>query len=394
MYIRRWIEDKIKDLLKIFPVIVISGPRQVGKTTLLKNSILFKNAKYISFDDLGTLAILSESPSMVIPDSDIVIIDEVQRFPQILLEIKKIVDENPKRKFILSGSSNLLLLKNVSESLAGRAYYLYLQPFTCSEIKGYKNNFSSLLNADFDFKYPSHLNLEKQIFKGLFPKLIEFDKNIEITYWWQGYINTYLEKDLRSISNIQNLPQFANFIITTAERVGNLLNETSISNHTNISQSTISRYINLLETLFISFRVYQFRLSLAQGIKKMPKIYIADTGLICSLLKIKDQKIPQYLKGKLFENFIFQQLLVHTSLMGAELFFWREKQKEIDFIISYNHNIFPIEVKLSKKVNIADAKNIIEFSKRTKISNGFVIYNGNEIIQIGKKIYAIPWYLL
>jgi hypothetical protein len=242
----------------------------------------------------------------------------VQRFPQILLEIKKIVDENPKRKFILSASSNLLLLKNVSESLAGRAYYLYLQPFTCSEIKGYKNNFSSLLNADFDFKYPSHLNLEKQIFTGLFPKLIEFDKNIEITYWWQGYINTYLEKDLRSISNIQNLPQFANFIITTAERVGNLLNETSISNHTNISQSTIYRYLNLLETLFISFRVYQFRLPLAQGIKKRPKIYMADTGLICSLLKIKEQKIPLYLKGKLFENFIFQQLLVHTSLMEAD----------------------------------------------------------------------------
>jgi predicted AAA+ superfamily ATPase len=126
----------------------------------------------------------------------------------------------------------------------------------------------------------------------------------------------------------------------------------------------------------------------------MPKIYIADTGLICSLLKIKDQKIPLYLKGKLFENFIFQQLLVHTSLMEAELFFWREKQKEIDFIISYNHNIFPIEVKLSKKVNIADAKNIIEFSKKNKIGNGFIIYNGNETIEIGKNIYAIPWYLL
>jgi len=166
------------------------------------------------------------------------------------------------------------------------------------------------------------------------------------------------------------------------------------SNHTNISQSTISRYINLLETLFISFRVYQFRLSLVQGIKKMPKIYIADTGLICSLLKIKDQKIPLYLKGRLFENFVFQQLLVHTSLMEAELFFWREKQKEIDFIISYNHNIFPVEVKLSKKVNIADAKNIIEFSKKNKISNGFIIHNGNEIIEIGKNIYAIPWYLL
>jgi len=394
MYIRRWIEDKIKVLLKIFPVIVLSGPRQVGKTKILKNSTLFKKAAYISFDDLGTLAILSESPSMVIPDSDIVIIDEVQRFPQILLEIKKIVDENPKRKFILSGSSNLLLLKNVSESLAGRAYYLYLQPFTCSEIKGCKDNFSSLLNKKFNFKNPSRPNLEKQIFKGLFPKLIEFDKDIEITYWWKGYVNTYLEKDLRSISNIQNLPEFANFIITTAERVGNLLNETSISNHTNISQSTISRYINLLETLFIFFRVYQFQSSLSKGIKKRPKIYIADTGLICSLLKIKDQKIPQYLKGKLFENFIFQQLLVHTSLMEAELFFWREKQKEIDFIISYNHSIFPIEVKLSKKVNIADAKNIIEFSKKIKINNGFIIYDGNEINQLGKNIYAIPWYLL
>ena len=254
-YIRRWMEDLISEALETVPVVVLTGPRQVGKTTLLRSAEKLKGATYFSFDDLRVLAAVRDSPQDFLPDEPLVILDEVQRYHPVLLEIKRIVDMDPGRKFVLSGSANLLLLRDVSESLAGRALHLALSPFSMGERQGEPASLAFLENPRGLKAGPRPGDLDRVLFRGFFPRPMDFEKESQIGLWWKGFLSTYMEKDMRDLANISNLPEFARTVTALGEITGNLLNVLSLSRDTGVPQSTLSRYINMLETLFLFRRI-------------------------------------------------------------------------------------------------------------------------------------------
>ena len=248
-YKKRWISSSIKSAIESFPAVVISGARQVGKSTFLKNE--FPRFKYISLDNFSMLEQAHRDPASLWLDTDHIIIDEAQKSPSILPAIKLAIDNaHRKIKFLISGSSNLLLLKNVSESLAGRAVYFEMLPMSYGEIQGNErpNNFLKLWEPDarlpedeLTFKDPI-----PYLLKGFMPPLLYLTNRNDILLWWEGYVKTYIERDIRELSQVESLIDFRRFLEASALRTGNILNQTEVGRDTGISQSTVFRYTQLL----------------------------------------------------------------------------------------------------------------------------------------------------
>jgi len=385
MYVKRWLEEKIKGYLKIFPVVVVIGPRQSGKTTMVKK--VFKEAQYINFDDVYTLYTARKDPKSVIPYHDIVILDEVQRLPDILLAIKEIVDNEQGRRFVITGSSNLLMMSKISETLAGRAAYVKLRPFTLGEVMGFHPTLDELVNG----KIPDRkmdLDLFEVIKKGLFPRAFLMDEGWD--EWYRMYMATYVEKDVRSLQNILDYTPFAAFVTSLMYNISEILNESEISRELGIPQNTISRYLSLLETLMIFERVPRYD-SRGKGLKKRKKVYAVDTGLVCNVLRIEPED-PW--KGKLFENLMYLQLVSQAEFFGYEIFYYRDNELEVDFLVKSDKGITLFEIKASENIGLIDIKKLINAFDRTKANYAYIVYMGKTIQRISNKIFIIPWFLL
>jgi predicted AAA+ superfamily ATPase len=251
IYKPRWVGPSIRAAIKTFPVVVISGARQVGKSTFLQNE--FPDFKYISLDDYSILQQAKSDPSSLWIGADHIILDEAQRVPEILSAVKLSVDKTQRKmRFLISGSSNLLLMKSISESLAGRAVYFEMLPMSYGEMYGKTQtpqNFFNLLNPRYEPKEQdlSNINPLPLVLKGFMPPLMNLTPGNDILLWWEGYIKTYLERDLRELSQVESLIDFRRVLASLAIRTGNLLNQTEISRDTGVSQPTVYRYIKLLE---------------------------------------------------------------------------------------------------------------------------------------------------
>lgn len=403
MYKKRLIAEKMRKALKISRVLILTGARQTGKTTLLKNELPFKNYKYFSMDDLDTLAQAERDSSPILSSGKNIIIDEAQRVPKVLLSVKQIVDSNENRRFVLSGSANFLLLKNISETLAGRATYHTLYPFTFSELKR-KAAPHWLLNM-FKGEYLTERKIVSKpinsimLFRGFLPPVLELEEPEEISMWWDGYIKTYLERDLRSLSSVASLVDFREVMELLALRTGSIVDQTDISRNTGISQPTVHRYINLLEASHLFIRLRPFTKTKSKSITKTPKGYFIDTGIAARLSGYRNAgSIDDKFKGHLFESLILANLLALADIWDMRIYFWRtrgEKEREIDFILEYGKNALPIEVKLSNKVKYADIQNILYFISITPNAvGGVVVYGGDEIYRLSSNIFAIPWAML
>jgi uncharacterized protein len=363
--IKRVIQYKITQLAEKFPVISLTGPRQSGKTTLIKS--MFPDYRYESLEDPDTRLFAVTDPRKFLESEKKMIIDEIQRVPVLFSYIQTITDKaNINGQFIISGSQSFLLTQHISQSLAGRVAILNLMPFSLIELRqhGIKVN-----------KY------EKLIYQGFYPRL--YDKNIDPIDFYPYYIQTYLERDVRLLQNIHDLTIFIRFLKLCAGRIGQLLNLNSLANDCGISPNTAKSWISVLETSYIIFLLQPHLKNFNKRLVKMPKLYFIDTGLASSLLEIRseNQLSTHFLRGVLFENFILSEFLKTRLNNGlrSNLFFWRDnKGVEIDCIIDDGKKLTPVEIKSGNTFNQDFFKNLNYWNKLSDNSeeNAFVIYGG------------------
>lgn len=383
--IKRLITPQIDRLKKVFPVIVVTGPRQSGKTTLIKE--IFPNYHYFNLENPETLSIVENDPAGFInANTQKIIIDEVQRVPQLLSYIQAVVDEQKiMGNFILSGSENLLLSKKINQSLAGRAAYVNLLPLSIEELKGYKRTTDKVF---------------KQVFTGLYPAI--YDKGIKPIDYYDQYIATYVERDLKQISNITNLSLFRKFLALLAGRIGQLVNLSSLANDVGVAVNTIEGWISILEATYLVFRLQPYYENYGKRHIKSPKIYFTDTGLACRLLGLTTptEVSKHYLVGGLFENFVIVELkkyiLNHSK--SAKLYFYRDSNgNEVDLLIDGGLSQIPVEIKSGATFSTEFLKGLEYWSKlrseqpHTKeVLLGFVIYNGTQAHKT-KNYELIEW---
>ena len=368
--IKRAISQKILDLSEKFPVITVTGPRQSGKTTLLRN--LFGDMFYSSLENPETRMFAIQDPKGFLQQyANGGIIDEAQLVPELFSYIQGIVDESGKTgQFILSGSQSFLLHDRISQSLAGRTAIFRLLPFSFREL------------SQADQLLPSY---EANIFHGFFPRL--YDKKIDPPDFYPNYIQTYLERDVRSLQNIHDLNLFVRFLGLCAGRVGQLLDYTSLANDCGISYNTVKAWISVLEASYILFLLQPHHSNFSKRLVKRPKIYFYDTGLCCSLLRIEkvSQLTNHYLKGSLFENLILSELLKRRYNQGkaSNLYFWRDHRgMEVDLIIEHANGLTPVEIKSAKTWNRDFFLNIEKWNRYSgnQPENSHVVYGGDESV--------------
>lgn len=398
-YINRWQSALLKNALSNYPVVIITGARQVGKSTFLRNDRNLKDWKYITLDDFDLLRQSRNEPESLWIDSDRIIIDEAQKSPDVLSAVKKVIDSNNnKKQFILSGSANLLLMRRVTETLAGRASYIVLPPMAYSEKKGLENNrilerFFSEKNIKNNF---SPLSISETLIRGFMPPLLRF-KNIEdIPGWWESYSMTYLERDLRELSQVGSLIDFRNLMQILALRTARVLNQSEVARDSSISQPTTHRYINLLQTSHIIEVIPAFFKNRTKRLVKSPKIYWIDPSMGIYLAGFYDKKSLENSReyGLFFESLVYHHIRILANLLKpkANIYHYRTiGGQEVDFIIEYGNKLIAMEVKMSDKVKYDDLKNIrIFLQEYPETLAGLIIYNGTELKYLDKKIIAVP----
>lgn len=366
--LKRILSKKLKALALKFPVISVIGPRQSGKTTLVKS--VFPDKDYVILEDLDTREFALNDPrGFLATYSKGAIIDEVQRVPALFSYIQTAVDRSNKAgQFILTGSQNILLQENISQTLAGRVAILKLLPFSLDELK--------------DTKYEPD-SAEEYIFTGSYPRI--YDKKINPRDWYPNYIQTYVERDVRLIKNISDLNTFQKFIKLCAGRIGQVLNLLSLGNDCGITHNTAKAWISILESTYIVFLLRPYYKSFNKRLIKMPKLYFYDTGLACSLLGIqnKQQLSTHYSGGSLFESFVLSEIIKYRLNKGLEphCYYWRDRTgNEVDCIMENNKSLLSIEVKFSKTIVDDFFSGLKYWSKvASKVSSRpYLIYNGKE----------------
>jgi len=353
-------------------------------------------------DDLDTLSLAERIPEELLALSNHLVIDKVQKSPGLLLAVKRAVDEDRNRRFILSGSANLLLMKTVSESLAGRALYFELLPFAHrEETEGDFPHWISRLPEEAPPPAGSKIDSLSApvLFRGYIPPVTFLSTAEHISAWWNGYIRTYLERDLRDLAQISNLPDFRKMMGLLAMRSGQILKQSEITRDAGLSQATAGRYINLLEISGLLVKLTPYSKNISKRIVKSPKVYFIDPGLSCALAGFKHvRQIPDLFMGVLFKCFVFLNLFAFASVGDGKLYYFRTqggKEKEVDFILEIDSKIIAIEVKYSSKVGFRDAENI--FFLKGVLPNwtaGLIIYNGSDVLTLGENVYAVPWAMI
>ena len=383
------------------PVVVVTGARQTGKSTLVQNLKETGRRQFYTLDDFDILAKAQKQPMSLLDQSTPITIDEVQLQPELLKYIKQIVDKKrTPGQFLLTGSANLLLMKQVSESLAGRAGYLILRPLTCREtFKLGPSLWGELLkNPDQQWlELLKNQTLPEQDWRlltlkgGLPVPRLHLKNRIQRDVWFDGYIRTYLERDLQNLSTIAFLPDFRRLMRLLSIRVGQIANQNELSRSVGLSQPTTHRYINLLEMSYMLTRLPAYTVKKSKRLIKSPKFYWADTGLGLHL----SQEKPQ---GKHLENWILNDLLSwrDASLTRADLFYWRTTGGlGVDFVIETTDGLLPVEVKTSTKVRFKDTLNLQAFRNQYSQSrSGLLLYAGSELSWITPDVLAVPWWLI
>lgn len=407
IYLPRWITPLLQEAVQEASVLVLTGARQVGKSTLLLNEPPFRTWRYLTLDDFDVLRQARQQPEELWAGADRVILDEVQKAPEIMAAIKQVVDRSPgEKKFILSGSANLLLMHQVSESLAGRAVYFVLDPLTLGEINQVQP--PQLISRIFSGEWPSEDEALAGLppdpvpimQRGLMPALLRLNSAPGWVRWWDGYVATYLERDLRQISQIDALVDFRRLMELLALRSGQLLNQSELARDAGLTQPTAHRYINILETTHLFERVPAYAANRSKRILKSPKAFWNDTGLAVFLAGYFQEAELRNARelGCFFETLIYHHLHVLAQLMvpPARIYTWRTAQgEEVDFILEHGRKLLAIEVKQNRRPGYQDAKGIRAFlSDHPDAVGGLVLHGGNEIRWLGEKILAVPWTMI
>ncbi len=362
-------------LSRQFKAVAVVGPRQSGKTTLVKS--VFKQLPYVNLEnpDIRNFAI-NDTRGFIEQYKQGAILDEAQRVPELFSYLQQILDEsNQPGKFIITGSNNFLLQENISQSLAGRVGYLFLLPFTSRE-----------LNLD--------TNLNKILHEGLYPPI--YDQLVEPAKWYLNYIRTYIERDVRQIKNITNLHLFEKFLRLCAGRIGQLLNMSSLAIEAGVDSKTIASWIGVLEASFIIFRLQPHYVNFNKRLVKMSKLYFYDTGIVCSLIGIKNEQqlFLHHLRGSIFENFVITELIKnkYNKAEANNLYFWRDNSgNEIDIVCDNADNLLPVEIKSGKTITDEYFKSLNFWQRISGEKTGKIIYAGKNTQKRSNNITVLPW---
>lgn len=384
------------------PAVVVTGARQTGKSTLAKELTPGKRT-FFTLDDLDVLDSARRDPEALVGRDHPVTIDEVQREPHLLNAVKRAIDrQRQPGRFLLTGSANLLLMRRVSESLAGRASYLTLWPMTRREQMGLGRGglWEELLEAR-DSDWPELLANGQEMpedwrnlaLRGGFPSpALHMDSQGDRTVWFDGYVRTYLERDLQVLSSITALPDFRRLMRAASLRTGQLVNQSELGRDVGLPQPTVHRYLNLLETSHLLVRLPAYAVNRTKRLIKSPKIYWGDTGITLHLAREEP-------KGAHLENLVLGDLLSwrDSRLDYAEIFYWRTSiGEEVDFVIEAGDRLLPIEVKATTRPRLADASHLRTFRAEygDRARSGLLVHAGEMLDWIASDVLAVPWWRL
>jgi predicted AAA+ superfamily ATPase len=385
-YIHRTIEEQLSKISKQFPVTAITGPRQTGKSTLLKG--LFPDYNYITFDDTLTRTQAKEDPAYFTDTLQLpVIIDEIQYVPEILPYIKMRVDkytttlrnDEINGKFILTGSQVFTMMSGLTETLAGRIALFELLPFSFAEIGSKPHN---------------PIDCYKQILKGFYP--VPNTQKTDSSKFYGSYLTTYIERDVRQIINIKDLNVFQKFLELVAARTGSLLNITELAKECAITRATADKWLSVLESSRIIYILKPYFKNITKRVVKSPKVYFTDTGLLAYLLKYYDAKalMAGAMSGHIFENMIFLEILKNkfNGKNNFDIYFYRDSNGvEVDFCVDKGQEVLLLEVKSGKNIGRTDVKNLSSVPlKGEKI---IVSFFENQL-PMTREIDAVPWWEL
>ena len=378
--IKRAISGTILDMASKFPVVTLTGPRQSGKSTLLKSC--FADYKYVSLEDPDIRQLAENDPRGFLKNCGTkCIIDEAQRVPDLFSYLQTIVDSRDEcGQFILSGSHNFLLMERISQSLAGRTSVLKLFPFSIAELQA-----TNILPND----------LDEVLLKGCYPRL--YDKKITAKEYFTSYLQTYVERDVRLLRNIIDMTAFKRFLKLCAANVGSVLNVASLAKDAGISVVTANSWISILEASFVLLRLPPYYKNFSKRVIKSSKIYFCDTGLLCNLLNIfnREQLQESNLRGAIFENLIVIELMKAALFKGEEpqLYFWRDtNQNEVDLLRETDGKVEAIEIKSGETKNQKFYDGLKKFSEVSGISlsDTKVVYGGSDSYR-GENQKFISW---
>ncbi len=378
--IARDLTEKLHLLATKFPVVSLTGPRQSGKSTLLK--FCFSSYQYVSLEDIDIRQMAINDPrGFLMNFGSKTIIDEVQYAPALFSYLQTKVDaENDVGMYILSGSQNFLLMQQITQSLAGRTAILKLAPFSVPELKK-----ASLLPE----------NLNEWLFTGGYPRI--YDKKIHPTDFYPSYIQTYVERDVRQLKELTNLSKFIRFLKLCAARTGQLLNITALANECEITVPTANSWMSVLETSYVIYLLKPYYKNYNKRLVKSPKLYFYDTGLASSLLGLDDvsQITTHYLRGELFENMVISEYLKKSYANGKDpqIYFWRDSnQNEVDLLIETKGKLFATEIKSSATLNRNHFNGLNRFRTISGIEKDAVavVYGGDTDLKANEGRY-ISW---
>ncbi len=398
-YTPRFLERTLKKALKSFPVVVVTGSRQTGKSTLVQH--LNKERLYLSLDDVDVLERAQTFPDGILGQAPRLTLDEIQRSPDLLLAVKRAVDKKrTPGRFLLTGSANLLLMKRVSESLAGRAAYFSLMPMTRREVLGMQSTgiwddlFASSPERWLELvrDQPTKESDWKRVARiGGYPVpalMLQDDKDRGA--WFAGYVKTYLERDLQEFAGVASLVDFRRLMRAVCLRLGNLVNQTELARNVGLSQPTVLRHLNTLEVSHQLIRLPAYAVNKTKRLIKTPKVYWVDSALA---LHLAGETQP---RGCHLENLVLSDIVAWIGTgNGAEAMYWRATTgEEVDFVIEWNRLLLPIEVKTSARPRVADAKHLMVFRNEYRKSAlpALLLHCGNDVFWIADGILAAPWW--
>lgn len=404
MYKERYVQDSLLRLSRSFPVVLLTGARQVGKTTLLKHmkqTVSGMRHQYVSLDEFEARSMAKNDPALFLQQyPPPLIIDEIQYAPQLFPHIKAEVERKKRMgMYWLTGSQQFHLMKNVSESLAGRVGILKLLGLSQSEEMGNAREKVPWTPERFSVLRPAEsvsvIQLFKKIVRGAFPALLH--KNAPpLASFYGSYVQTYIDRDLRDLVRVSSLSSFEKFIRICAARTATMLNLSDLARDSDVSVNTAKEWLSLLETSGQIFLMRPYYGNLTKRLIKAPKLYFLDTGLVCYLTGWKDALAAARgaFAGQLFETFVVGEIIKSYMHRGIEppLFCFRTKEKvEVDVLIETNGKLLPIEVKMSVSLGINDLKGIM-FLKKTRhpIGKGAVVAPVRQMYALSKDIRAIP----
>ena len=398
----RQMQPLLQSLIKQFPAILVTGPRQVGKSTLLQQ--FEEEYQYVSFDDPLLLNQARNDPALfMLNHSGKLILDEVQYAPELFSSLKLAIDrQKTSGPFLLSGSQAFQLMQNVTESLAGRIAVLKLQGFSLREIQQIDFHQPFVPNMEYISAREKHFqpveNIWKIIHQGYMPRLYEQEMNWEIYY--ASYVSTYIERDVRALTNISSITDFTRFMVAIAARSGELLNYSNVAQEVGVSVDTIKRWTTILETSGIIYLLKPYSNNHLKRAIKTPKVYMLDTGLMAWLTKwLTPETIQQGAKsGQFFETFVVSEIIKSFYNNGIEppIYFYRNtNQKEIDLLIEYNCALYPVEIKTSAS---PDKKMVKAFGilkenlpeGEIQLGNGVIINQYPQKLWLAEDLVALP----